>query len=204
MSDVEEEGFDYNADLQWASDTESDARLVEVSEKTRRFLAERFTRRVPNSTRLATRRQFPLPKVPATRTPKLDQVIRGEVSSSVKTGDKELAKIQTYLLDAVAPLTSVLECAKEDTSAAVSAALQLLGNANAKLSNLRREKVVNDLNKSLLPLINADEDFTEAAPLLFGKEFVKRSKEHLEYSQSEYSNLIGERFSISRRTQVRQ
>jgi hypothetical protein len=103
MSDVEEEGIDYNADLQWASDTESDARLVEVSEKTRRFLAERFTQRVPNSTRLATRRQFPLPKVPATRTPQLDQVIRGEVSSSVKTGDKELAKIQTYLFDAVAP-----------------------------------------------------------------------------------------------------
>jgi hypothetical protein len=37
--------------------------------------------------------------------------------------------------------------------------------------------VVNDLNKSLLPLINADEDFTEATPLLFSKEFVKRSKD---------------------------
>ena len=77
----------------------------------------------------------------------------------------------------------MLECAKEvdkDTSAAVSAALQLLGNANGKLSHLRREKAVNDLNKSLLPLINADEDFTEAAPLLFGKEFVRRSKEHVD------------------------
>ena len=53
----------------------------------------------------------------------------------------------------------------------------IIGNANAHMSYLRRERVVNDLNKSLLPIVGDDLNFKEAAPLLFGTEFAKKGKE---------------------------
>ena len=52
---------------------------------------------------------FPLPKVPATRTPQLNAFLKSEVTSTVKASDKELAKIQTLFFDAIALLTSLLE-----------------------------------------------------------------------------------------------
>ena len=43
--------------------------------------------------------KFPRPKVAATRTPKVDDYIKQIVSPAT---DKELAKIQTFVMDAVA------------------------------------------------------------------------------------------------------
>ena len=45
------------------------------------------------------------------------------------------------------------------------------------MSDLRRERVVSDLNKALLPIIGDDSNFKEAAPLLFGMEFAEKGKE---------------------------
>ena len=47
---------------------------------------------------------------------------------------------------------------------ATKAAIELIGNANAKISHLRRKKVISQLNKSLLPLVEEDSNFGEVAP----------------------------------------
>ena len=60
---------------------------------------------------------------------------------------------------------------------AVRSGIQLVGNANAHLSHPRRERVVSDFNKSLLPIVGDDSNFKDAAPLLFGMEFAKKGKE---------------------------
>ena len=52
---------------------------------------------------------------------------------------------------------------------ATSVALQLVGNASAKLSHLRRKKVVSHLNPALLLLVEDEANFQEAPPALFGR-----------------------------------
>ena len=48
---------------------------------------------------------------------------------------------------------------------------------HATMSHIGRERVICDLNKSLLPIVGDDSNFREAAPLLFGTEFSKKGKE---------------------------
>ena len=44
--------------------------------------------------------------------------------------------------------------------------------------------MVQSINKSLLPLVKDDTDFIEAAPNLFGPNFSKRAKDHLDQVKS--------------------
>ena len=81
--------------------------------------------------------------------------------------------MQTFVLDALAPLTSILEWenrgadyGKDEVKQAVTTTVELLGNASAKISHLRRVKVVTELNKSLLPIVQEDENFKDSRPLL--------------------------------------
>ena len=98
--------------------------------------------------------------------------------------DKEWARIQTFVNDALAPLMSLLEInAKGETIMhdqaleAAMAVIQLLGNASAQISHGWRTKVLTHLNKSQLPLLEEDANFEDIAPSLFGPEFVRKSKE---------------------------
>ena len=70
---------------------QSDARLAEVSEKTKKLLEDSCTRRLQNSSRVKKRSHYPLPKVAATRTPQLEAFLRPEVSNAAK------AAIKTWL-----------------------------------------------------------------------------------------------------------
>ena len=154
--------------------------LVEVSEETRALLTTSCTRSVPNETRRRTRSRYKLPKVAATRTPRLDHFMKSETSLGAKSLDKDLARIQTFVLDALAPLTSILDnnnLTEEAAKHASSTAVELIGNANAQISRLRREKIVQSVNKSLLPLVKEDTSFKEASPYLFGDDFAKRQKD---------------------------
>ena len=68
---------------------------------------------------------------------------------------------------------------------ALTTALELLGNANARISRLRWERVTEDLNKSLQPpLAKKDEIFSDCAPTLLGPDFAKRNKQHVEQMKS--------------------
>ena len=50
-----------------------------------------------------------VPQVAATRTPQLDSFDKLEIVPADKTIDSELATIQTFALDVLAPLTSLLK-----------------------------------------------------------------------------------------------
>ena len=170
---------------------------MEVSEKTKSFLEESCRQSLPNSSRIQTRSRFGLPKVAATRTPQLDPFMKTEVNSATKSTDKELARIQTIVPDSMAPLTSILECdnqggslSHEEVIIAVKTAVQLIGNTNAQISRLRREKVTCNINKGLLPLVKEEDNFKEAAPLLFGPDFAKKSKEYIEQVKAMRSSIV--------------
>ena len=199
MSASEDEAMDYSKELNFSdSETEDQSRtkVVEVSERTAKFLQEKCTRRVPNNERRSIRDKFPLPKVPATRPAQLDPMMKSETSTSTKTSDKQLARVQTLLLDSLAPLTSLLETHhKGDTLdpkevvQAVKSGIILIGNANAHLLHLRRERIVSDFNRALLPVVGDDTNFKEAAPLLFGTEFARKSKEMVEQVKAMRSTI---------------
>ena len=158
--------------------------LCDVSEETHTFLTDCCTRSVPNEIRKRSRSRYPLPRVPATKCPNLDPFIKSEISSEVKSNDKDLAKVQSFLLDSLAPLSALLEAGDswnaEEVRHATLTTVGLIGNANARLSRLRRDKVVASMNKALLPLTKEDEHFREAPPYLFGNGFAKRSKKFMD------------------------
>ena len=94
---------DYNTIISWPDDEDAKGQdLVEVSDTTAELLKSSFTRLLPNATRLALKKGYAVPKVDATKCPKLDRVMRGNVSKNMKDGDGTAAKIQTLMLDAVA------------------------------------------------------------------------------------------------------
>ena len=191
--------MDYSAEMHFSdSETEDQSctKLTEVSERTGKFLREKCTRRVPNSERREIREKFPLPKVPETRPTQLDPMLKSETSAATKAADKQLIKVQTLLLDSLAPLTAILEAHHKGVTLdhkeviqAVKSGMHLIVNANAHLLHLRREKIVRDMNKALLPIVGDDNNFKEAAPFLFGTEFVKKSKEMVEQVKAMRSTI---------------
>ena len=178
--------------------------LVEVSDETVKLLTKKCTQSVPNGVRRRTRSRYPLPKVHATKTPQLDPFMKSEISAGIKSGDKDLARIQTFVLDAFAPLSTLLEkgdaMSSQETMNAVVTAVELLGNANARISRIRREKVITGVNKALLPLVKEDASFTDSAPLLFGPEFAKRSKDYMDQVKAMRSTLPTRSHDSSRKS----
>jgi len=151
---------------------------------TQAFLSSKFVTRSHNNDRLDTRNAYTLPKVPETKTPTLDGFTRSEAPPQAKTLDSQLQRLQFFVLDAVAPLTSIVEAnakgEKVDHRQAVNAAksaIELVGNASAQISHYRRTRLVASLNKTLLPLVDDDKNFQGAAPSLFGSSFAKQSKD---------------------------
>ena len=54
---------------------------------------------------------------------------------------------------------------------AAKAAIELVGNASARIIHCRKTKIISQMNKALLPLTEEDENFVDAAPALFGTAF---------------------------------
>lgn len=179
-----EDQVDCGVDLNWSDDQSS--KLTELSDETNALVTTAFTQSVDNATRQQARSRFILPSAVALKTPRLDDVLKAEASPTAKSLDKELAKVQTFMLDASGPLAQVLEEAQqgqltlEGAVEAAETALRLLGNANARTSRLRRHKVLEEFNKTLQPLADKDDEFKDAAPALFGTDFARRAKEHLD------------------------
>ncbi len=183
-------------DEEQADQREDESVLRPVPERTRRFLTERFSKPLPNEARLRVRRQFALPDVEATKVPQTDFFVKSHASNAAKSTDRELAKLQALINDGIAPITAILTKGDKEESMsgdevlkAAESAAELLGNASAKLSQLRREKLTSDFNKSLLPLVKSGMDFSEASPRLFGAEFAKLAKEHVEEMKALKSTL---------------
>ena len=79
------------------------------------------------------------------------------------------------------PFVAVLELGdkviNKELRVATTSAIQLIGNANARISRLRHEKFVGASNKSLLPMIKEDGPYVGICPDLFEPDFAKKSKD---------------------------
>ena len=186
-----DEEMDHDAPLPTFDDEEEEGELpgvkaVQVSDNTGTFLWEAFTRSVTNATRKKWREKHGVPKSDPTRTPRLDKIVRDRVTPRTAKADKDLARIQTFVLDAVGPLSHLLELEERkelDPRAAVEAArmaLRFLGNASVQISRSRRKAAIADMNRKLGDLAEDDGVFSEAAPNLFGNDFYKVAKEREE------------------------
>ena len=77
-----------------------------VSEETEAVIKTTCTIRLEYADRLKIRNTYPLPQVSASRTPQLDSYLKPEIPPASKATNKELALIQTHVLDALAPLSA--------------------------------------------------------------------------------------------------
>ena len=149
-------------------------RRVKVREETELVLQKAFVP-LKNQDRRALRRQFLVPDMPLTMAPKLDKVMAAECVPAVRSSDQTLARLQALVLDAVGPLTDLLERinrsvpseGQEDEEEqgvdlqsigdSVQSALAFLGNAATQFSAYRRTKILEEYNKDLV-------SFSEAPP----------------------------------------
>uniref|UniRef100_A0A1X7VG43 Uncharacterized protein n=1 Tax=Amphimedon queenslandica TaxID=400682 RepID=A0A1X7VG43_AMPQE len=176
--------------LSQEAEEEGDSESMEVSEPTHHLLTLVCTRSMSNDQRRETQKRYKLPRVPATKTPRLDAFMKAEAPQNPKSLDGELAHRQTLVMDTAAPLTSLIKeriqegenegntPEAQQLADAITASLALIGNAHSHISQQRREKVITSINKSLLPLLKDDVDFATAVPFLFGTDFAKRSKDY--------------------------
>jgi len=107
--------------------------------------------------------------------------MKSEVSQNAKATDQELKTIQTAVLDSMAAIVEADANSDNITHKqavdAAKAAIELVGNANAKMNHLRRTKIITQMNKALLLLTDDDDNFIDVAPFLFGSAFAQKSKE---------------------------
>jgi len=94
------------------------------------------------------------------------------------------------VLDAAAPLLSTLEAARngsltpKNTAESAQLALKLLGNASAHISTEHRHKATAHLNPELNSLVDDEDTFKDAVPLLFRKSFDHKARDHIEAVKS--------------------
>ena len=181
---------DFKEDDLFEEDNTGDTKSLTfpVSEATKAFLQTAFCVPKPadNKVRRAWRSKFGLPEGDETRCPKLDSIIKGELPKEALEADRKLSRFQNFVLDATGPLVAALEeLSNSDApdpslvTAAVQQSLMFLGNTAAHLSQERRTKALARLNPDLKSLVD-DEDFSKAAPFLFGSGFEKKAKERAE------------------------
>ena len=179
--------------------------LTQVHKSTEDFLCKAFTA-VSNTDRRQIRQEFIVPDTPFTTAPRLDKVMAVECSKSLKSADNSLSRIQALFLDAVGPLSGLLEKVNtgteisiEDMEGAVKAALTFIGNASSQCTSLRRTGILEEYNKDLVSFgQESAELFASATNTLFGPSFPEKAAEHIKQLQT----LRQARGSVSKSNQV--
>ena len=175
---------------QWSDEEVDDERVgggtgtIKLSEHNERIVSSAFSSALPNTERRRVRNAYATTALPDTRCPRLDPVFKASLNKSgAKAVDAELARVQAFVLDPVAPLVHLLhklddeEFTVEEARMATQDALRLLGNASAQISTMRRRKVLKNLNPKLQDMADEPELFSAAAPQLFGQGFESKMKE---------------------------
>jgi len=182
---------DYDETIFWQPEVEDDqpTELRKISDAmctAATLLRSNLSRPVPNEKRRALKRKIPPPESPFTKCPKLDPAIMECLPKTAKDQDRSLAKTQTWVLDAIRPLVEILESARAGTlnSKVAQQSLTFIGNAAASISAERRRKAAQHINRNLASLVEDPDNFTEAAPMLFGLTFHQKVKDHLESLRS--------------------
>lgn len=166
-------------------------RLTHVQKSTEDFLRKTFTA-ISNIDRRQLKQQFIVPDTLFTTAPWLDKVMAGECSKSLKSTDNSLSIIQTLFLDAVGPLSELLEKVNNgtevsinDMEGAVKAALAFVGNASSQYTLLRRTGILEEYNKDLVSFgQESAELFVSATNTLFGPSFPEKAAEHIKQLQT--------------------
>ena len=143
------EKIDYSFNPTWPENEEDEedlktgTKLFKVSENTEFFLRQSFTSTAPNAQRWQWRDKAGAPHTPFTACPSPNKLIKTRLLVSTKARDTTLAKQQLLLLDAVGPITHILEEASKgqltlkSTIEAAQIPLKLLGNAYMHLNRER-------------------------------------------------------------------
>ena len=166
-------------------------RLTQVHKSTEEFLRTAFTS-VSNADRRQLRQRFIVPDTPFTAAPRLDKVMAAECSKNLKSADTSLSRIQALFLDAVGPLSDLLdkvnnstELSVEDMEGTVKAALTFIGNAFSQYTTLRRTGILEEYNKDLVSFSQeSGELFASATNTLFGPSFPGKAAEHIKQLQT--------------------
>ena len=158
---------------------------------TRSLLENYFSRSVANShQRRQCRKKYRVPEADCTSCPKLDKTVRAQLPKSTKDQDRGLARLQTFVTDCVGPLAHILEEAQKgslSTKNVVNAtrqAIKFLRNASSHIAQERRRKIAGYLNSDVRVLVEDEDQFVDAAPMLFGKNFDKAVKEYVDAVKS--------------------
>jgi len=98
--------------------------------------------------------------------------MKAEVSAQAKTLDCQIQRLQSLVLDSVAQLTSIVEVNSKGETVShkqavniATAAIELVGNASIQMSHYKRTRIITSMNKTLLPLVEDDKNFKDAAPV---------------------------------------
>ena len=115
-----------------------------------------------------------------------------ECSKNLKSTDTSLSRIQALLLDAVGPLSDLLdkvnnstELSVEDMEGAVKAALTFIGNASSQCTTLHRTGILEEYNKDLVSFSQeSGKLFASATNTLFEPSFPEKAAEHIKQLQT--------------------
>lgn len=127
---------DYFIPVVWEDEADDSATgpLWTVSESTETALQAAFSRPLNNQAQLQARKLYMFPDVDTTKCLKLDLVPQQLLQKEQKQAVASLAKLQTFILDAVAPLVHIVEETQKGVTTSDQAAdaakttLSLLGN----------------------------------------------------------------------------
>ena len=161
--------------------------VVPVSEWTNKFLNEAFYTEKSSADHKKLRSQYTLLQNELTKTPFLDTMMASQCSSSTKSLDKTLSSLQGRVLEAVGPLSQLLECINSEETLpsmdqigdAVEAALTLLA---LHISGIRRTKILEDYKELVSFAATEEHDWTSGAPQLFGPNFLREASDYSSYS----------------------
>ena len=179
---------DYDEIIFWQPDDSdaSEGETTKLSITTTKIVEDAFACSMVNEKRRSLKRKQPVPDTHI-KCPKLDSTIQSRLPKSAKDANCASARIQTLV---GAPLINILESARKGTlntkEAAESAqqALKLLGNASANISMERKRNATQYLNTELVTMVDNEQSFKDAAPLLFRKTFDQRARDHIDTVKS--------------------
>ena len=160
------------------------APLIPVSEVVSAFLEEAFGTKLENKVRVAKAKAQGTHNSQWIRCSKINPVVMVNATPAARMADRVASQLQQFWLDAASPLVIFLEKAEvldlpKEVINTIQMALQLMGNANYHYSTARRQALVLQLNPKLKQLF-PDGDFRDAALYLFGDNFGRMAKKHLE------------------------
>ena len=161
------------------------------------YIEKHFRRTLDKASRTAMHKAHPIPKTEATKAPKVDRFMQDYLASRFpKSEDSDLARIQTAMLRASGPMTCLwaemidngllgdpeATINVHDVLNIIQRSLVLLGNANEMISQLRRSRLLQLVDKSLQKY--AQEPRPDSGECLFGVDFTKHLKGQVETDTS--------------------